>query len=447
MSGGRDLLAHSCTNCGASIQLTEPAAAGAPITCRYCGQTFEALPPPPPPQQRVIVVAPNLPQAAAVAAATAAARSVGALIRSIVIGVMFLVAGVGVFVAKMATSTHAGATISGVSVPGLDLKLPTLSSFMWDTVSGPPIPAAVGGGGVEGFVGRVRQRGDDQLWIAAFEGAKLGEVWKVGPFGTYSQGYQSTFTGVVGNHVVVTDYKASVHIYDLATGREAHSLKLSDRAKAMCTAPDGKAHVWIEAADKHDVLVDVEAGTSAPAARPAWCPDLWASSDDCRGWLKRGAPRPACRGIDAAPKVNGFQSVNVVEQGDLAVALGKKHPGTAVPMAVGFDPHAKTVRWEQALPSGDQTSAAESSTISVMDDLEGGRFVAPYELTPKGWHFTAFDARSGQRLWDTALQPIIGVDHPEGFSLSTERLYVMRTSSVEVYDAKTGSLVGVVGQD
>jgi hypothetical protein len=105
------------------------------------------------------------------------------------------------------------------------------------------------------------------------------------------------------------------------------------------------------------------------------------------------------------------------------------------------------VRWEQALPSGDQTNAAESSTISVMDDLEGGRFVAPYELTPKGWHFTAFDARSGQRLWDTALQPVIGVDHPEGFSLSTERLYVMRTSSVEVYDAKTGTLVGVVGQD
>jgi hypothetical protein len=88
---------------------------------------------------------------------------------------------------------------------------------------------------------------------------------------------------------------------------------------------------------------------------------------------------------------------------------------------------------------------AESSTISIMDALSNGRFVAPYELTPKGWHVTAFDARSGQRLWDAPLQPLIGVDHPEGFSLSPTRLYVMRTSSVEIYDAKTGSFVGNLG--
>ena len=68
-----------------------------------------------------------------------------------------------------------------------------VSDFMWDTVAGPPIPAAVGAGGVEGFVGRIRTRGDDTLWIVAFEGSKLGQVWKAGPLGTYSQAYQSTF--------------------------------------------------------------------------------------------------------------------------------------------------------------------------------------------------------------------------------------------------------------
>jgi hypothetical protein len=441
MAAGRDLLAHFCTNCGASIQVPEPVGPGAPathITCKYCGQTFEPAAPAPPPAPRVIVVAPNLPRAAA--------RATTGLLGSVFsVGMVLFIAGVGVFVNRLKSGATVG--LPAVSVPGLDLKLPSVSSFMWDTVSGPPIPAAVGSGGVEGFVGRVRQRGDDQLWVTAFEGAKLGQVWKAGPFGTYSQGYQSTFTGVAGRHVVVTDYKANVHVYDLAAGRETHSLKLSDRAKSMCAAPEGKPDFWIEVADKRDVLVDAEAGTSVATARPAWCPELWAASDDCRGWLKRGAPRPACRGPGPAPKVNGFQALNVVEQGDLAVALGKKHPGTGVPMAVGFDPHSKSVRWEQPLPSGDQDNAAESSTISVMDDLVGGRFVAPYALTPKGWHFTAFDARSGQRLWDTPLQPLIGVDHPEGFSLSAERLYVMRTSSLEVYDAKTGALVGTVGAD
>jgi len=96
--------------------------------------------------------------------------------------------------------------------------------------------------------------------------------------------------------------------------------------------------------------------------------------------------------------------------------------------------------------SGDQTAAAESSSTAVMDAMAGGRFVVSYELTSKGWHFTAFDAHSGQRVWDVPLRSIIGIDDPEGFSLSATRVYVMRSSSLEVYDAKNGALVGTLGE-
>jgi hypothetical protein len=450
MTGERDLIAHTCTNCGASLQLPAPhhGSAPAPVTCRYCGQVFDPPAPPPPPEPpRVVVVAPRIVEAVTSSAANAAAQSVASIVRTIVLmGVVFSFIGITTGVG-MCVKQSKMREITGVvgSVAGIDLKIPIPSAYFWDTVSGPPIPAFVGGP-IEGFVGRVRTRGDDQLWIAAFEGSKLGQVWKVGPFGTYTQGYQSTFTAVVGHHVVVTDYKAAVHLYELGSGHETKTIKLSDRAKAMCSAPNGKADVWIEVADNHDVLVDAEMGTAAPAARPAWCPDLWAASDDCRGWLKRGPPRAGCRGADLSPKVNAFQAVNVIEQADLAVALGKKHPGTAMPVVVGFDPHTKAVRWQQPVVSGDQNSAAELSTTAIMDALEGGRFVTPYELSPKGWHITAFDARSGQRLWDTALQPLIGAENPEGFSLSENRVYVMRTSSVEVYDAKAGTLIGTIGE-
>jgi outer membrane protein assembly factor BamB len=331
-------------------------------------------------------------------------------------------------------------------LPSLPSRIATAATtnFFWDTVSGPPIPAPVGTG-AEGFVGRIRVRGEDTLWIAGFEGNGLSVAWKAGPFGTYSQGYQSTFTTVVGRDVVVTDYRANVHVYDVATGKELRSAKLSDRANAMCAAPDGKGHVWIATTDEKHVLFDVEAGTLTASPRPAWCPDLWAANGDCRGWLKRGAPRLECKGPEAAPKVPSFEAINVVEEGDLAVALGKKHPGTAVPIAVGYDPKTKAVRWEQSIASGDQAGVTEISTTSIMDALAGGRFVAPYELTSKGWHFTAFDARTGQRVWDAPLQSTIGSSDPEGFSLSATRLYVMRTSSLEVYDAKTGAQVGSVG--
>jgi hypothetical protein len=438
MSQPRDLLvARNCPNCGASIDWGPP---GARIVCRYCGHSFDVPAAPPPsqpfPQQRVVVVAPTIDFKAGAAIVRMVVGIVGVVVALSFAGVIALV------------TRHSKSTLSG-QIPGMGNMGAALSSltssFLWDTVGGPPIPAAVGAAGVEGFVGRIRSRPGDELWIVAFEGAKLGQVWKAGPFGTYSEGYRSTYMAVVGHDVVVTDYRANVHVYDLASGKEARPLRLSDRAKSMCGSPDGKARVFIELSDEKNVVFDADQGTATPASRPAWCPDTWAASDDCRGWLKRGPPMPTCHGSEIAPKVNAFQAANVVEDGELAVALGKKHPGTAVPMAVGFDPRTKAVRWEQPVASGDQASVAESSTISIMDALSNGRFVAPYELTPKGWHFTAFDARSGQRLWDQPLQPLIGVDHPEGFSLSPTRLYVMRTSSVEIYDAKTGSFIGNLG--
>ncbi len=428
MSQGRNLLSRNCPNCGASLG---PAPPGQTIVCRYCGHSFQT-PPEVNPAPRIIVVAPG--RARPVPPVRGGA---GRSLRSVFFS-LFVVALVG------GTSLLRARSHGLASLPSEIVAATTVSDFMWDTVAGPPIPAAVGGGSVEGFVGRIRTRGDDTLWIAAFDGAKLGQVWKAGPLGTYSQAYQSTFASVVGRSVVVTDFRANVHVYDVGTGHETHRAKLTDRAKGMCVAPGAKPRVWIEVSDEKNVLFDVDAGTSTPAPRPAGCPE-GESSGDCRGWLTRGAPRPGCAGPEGAPKVNGFQAVNVIEDGDAAVALGKKHPGTALPVAVGFDPRTKAVRWQQPVASGDQAAAAESSSTSVMDALAGGRFVVPYEVTSKGWHFTAFDAHSGQRVWDVALPSVIGVDNPEGFSLSAARVYVMRTSSLEVYDAKTGALVGTLG--
>jgi PQQ-like domain len=432
MSQGRDALSRTCPNCGASLEAAPP---GRTVACRYCGQSVQT-PPEALPAPRVIVMGPGVARPGA-----RVRRSAGRGIFSIVFSLLV--------VGAVGFASMRGRSRALVSLPAL-INLPAglsaaSSSYMWDTVAGPPIPipTAAGEDGVEGFVGRVRTRGDDALWIVSFEGNHLGEVWKVGPFGTYSEGYQSTFASVAGTHVVVTDYRAALHVYDVASGKETNTLKLSDRAKEMCTAPEGKAQVWIEVSDERNVLVDANAGTSVPAARPAWCPDPWGIHTDCRGWLSRGAPRPGCKGPESAPKVAGFEAENVVQDGDLAVAFGKKHPGTALPIVVGFDPKTKAVRWQQSLASGDQTAVSDNG--ASMDALAGGRFAAPYSLTSSGWHFTAFDARSGQRLWDVPLASLIGISEPEGFGMSPARLYVMRSTSLEVYDAKTGVLVGTIG--
>ncbi len=293
MSQERDVLARSCPNCGARLEATPP---GRTIICRYCGQSFQ--PPPevnPPP--RIIVVGPGVPRPVVQGRPGAGSSAIRIAFSLLIVGALLAFSSIR---AKRAL-------VNGLSsVPSLPSDIAAAVSaaatpFMWDTVAGPPMPAAVGGGGGEGFVGRVRMRGEDTLWIAAFEGAHLGVVWKVGPFGTYSEGYQSTYASVVGKSVVVTDYRANLHVYDVASGHETRTIKLTDRAKAMCGSPDGKARVWVEMSDEKNVLVDADAGTATLSPRPAWCPNLWAASHDCRGWLKRGPPRLSCKGPEGAP--------------------------------------------------------------------------------------------------------------------------------------------------
>jgi len=435
--------ARNCPTCGATLDASP---VHRRITCRYCGHSFELPAPPPqaaPPRQIVVNIPKDLSRE------VAAARRVVSSIIAFAVFMAVVVAFGGSMVAWHAASKVKGSALASLSnIPGMpDMALALAKAdFLWDTVSGPPIPVA-SASGPESVVGRIRKRPGDDLWIASFEGAKLTQAWAVGPFGTYSQGYRSTFTAVVGRFVVVTDYRAYIHAYDVATGKELHSLQLSDRVKQMCSSPDGKPLVWIEQNDEKTGIFDATTGTTSAATRPAWCPNEWQNErSDCRGWLKRGAPVAHCRGPESAPKVNGFEALNVLQDGDVAVALGKKKPGTAVPLVVGFDPQTKAIRWQHPVPSGDLATAAESGTTGLMDALSDGRFVSPYETTPRGWHYTAFDARSGDRLWDIELQKVFGVDTPEGFSLSPSRVYVMRTSSVEIYDAKTGALLGTLGQ-
>ncbi|HEX3771523.1 MAG TPA: hypothetical protein VHV30_11680 [Polyangiaceae bacterium] len=432
MSQPRDVVARNCPTCGAQL---EPSPPGRIIVCRYCGHSFQ----PPPevnPAPRIIVLQPGMTPPGTPPPRANAGRALATLASTMVFAL-----GVVIFALRSRGTSMVMPTATEVSsaIAGLTPSPP--SSWMWDTVAGPPIAATVGAGG---FVGRLRARGDDELYVAAFDDAKLAQLWKAGPLGTYSEGYRSTFTEVVGHKVVVTDFRANLHVYDLGTGRETKTLKLTDRASETCASPDGKDHVWIGVSDEKNVLLDADAGTLTPSPRPAWCTSRSSfSGTDCRGWLTRGDPRPGCKSAEVVPRVSGFDAENAIEDGDLAVALGKKHPGTATPMVVGFDPKTKAVRWQSPLASGDQAIVKEPGT-EVMDAMTAGRFVAPYSRT-KGIFITAFDARSGQRLWDVPLQPVIGSDDPEGFSLSATRVYVTRTSSLEVYDAKTGALVGTLG--
>ena len=260
MSQGRDLLSRNCPNCGANLGEAPP---GQAIVCRYCGHSFQTPADPNPPPR--IIVDRSGPTA------TRAANRPRAKSRRPVADERLLLAlraGAG---RRPCRSFAGGRRRSRTSPrrssppPRSPLSCGTRSrDRRFRRRSAAEASRASSGGSAS--------RGDDTLWIAAFEGAKLGQVWKAGPLGTYSQAYQSTFTSVVGRSVVVTDYRANLHVYDLGTGRETRTVKLTDRAKGMCAAPSGKARVWIEMSDEKNVLFDVDAGTLGALGAPRGCP-------------------------------------------------------------------------------------------------------------------------------------------------------------------------------
>ena len=88
-----------------------------------------------------------------------------------------------------------------------------------------------------------------------------------------------------------------------------------------------------------------------------------------------------------------------------------------------------------------------SVRASEHDALGGGRYLAIYGVGSAGWHLTALDAKDGTRLWDVTLRPLFAVDDIDSLVVTRQFAYVNRTSSLEIYDAATGKLLGTVGND
>lgn len=432
------IVSLDCPNCGAKLPPREETGR---TTCEYCGATFETArahhrpnPVQPTPAQ------PN----------PAAARVVGVAVA------VTMLAGVGASVLALGGSQQAEHAFqqalsnipqvqSGkpMGAPGGDSTQKQVppdnkADFMWDEVGGPPTVVAIDG--TEHVVGRLRVRPDDQLHIAAF--SDTGEQrWRLGPFGSYSDGYRATHFVVADGRVAVTDFRGKLHLYDLQTGEQKQEVALTDKAERLCMLEEsGKPRVWLSQVDDRDFAVDLVAGALKGDKPPKGCDlfDRFSSRDGDP--LSRTQER-----MRKAPKVEGFSAQAVHIDGAVAVARGTKSPGTAYPMVVGFDPATREVRWKSPTASVDLASVRERD--NAQDAIAAGRYFATYGEGQEYWHLTAFDAKTGDRLWDHRLRSIFAVDWLYGLKATDKNVFLVRMSSVEVHDAATGALKATIGDE
>ncbi len=427
----------SCPNCNAPLP---PGARGA-VTCEYCGHAFEVAKPPP----ATTPVAPrhqipggiNVPIQIPTGTPPAKRGLLGALIA---VSVLLLVGGLitAAVLSKRGQQAAHRASRGGYSPSGESLQWDSRGAFAIADLDGDP---------VEDFVGQYRSRnnGSTQVYVGGFAGKSLTRVWKAGPYG--DNGSELRFA-VAGHRVVVADAGANLHVLDLKTGSELRALRLSDRAESLCPLPEGST-VWIEVKDEQHVEVDLDTGALARAPRPDLCSSYkWASDcwhlDEFRG----DHARARCYPPETAPEIPGFAAKVVLGDGQRYVVLGKKAPGTSIPMIAGAPvagdatadrPAPGPLAWSRNLGEGLKDRAPEIA------DLVADRLVVVQENAGKGWRLFAIDPDTGDSRWEVPVPRSEQGSGPYYLVATPSRIYVPHWTWLDIFQAATGKHVGTIG--
>lgn len=427
------LVSLDCPNCGAKLPPREDSGR---TRCEYCGATFEAAravhhPSPPQLDPRVV------------------AQQKAVFRRAVVLSLVMGGLGVGFSLLTMRGSgpvhrvglgAAAPRTVAGSGVVG---PSENRSDFMWDDSGGRPVVVTLDG--KEHVLGRIRDRAgehEDKLFVAAFDAETGAARYRVGPLGSHSDALRHAYFAVADGRLVVSEFPAKLRFCDLATGATQKEIALTDRPEMFCLVEEtGKEpRLYFSQVDERAFLVDPVAGALKPDKLPKSC--------DRMAFLRTREGDPASRRPDRlrlAPKVDGFEAGGVQLDGDLAVARGVKSPGTEYPIAVGFDPKTRAVRWKEHVASIDLASVRERD--NTQDALAGGRYFATYGEGSEFWHLTAFDAETGVRLWDNRLRSVFAVDWLHDLVATDRTVYLVRMSSLEIYDAATGALKVTLGAE
>lgn len=437
-----DLISVDCPNCGASLPPQEP---GGEYRCSYCGGGFRLEQAKKAHTQAGIAIDPHALAQAILAAQRQAqvqaqpppvylpprpptqGNKAGLIVALTVIPAILGMIAVPLLVLRGSNGLLGGGLLNNEHV-------------LWDDAGG--VPQVVKVNGETAVVGRTRAVGNEDHLYCGVHDTSGEKIWRTESLGSYSAGYQSTFCGAVGDALIVTDYRAQVQIFDLATGAQRKVIELSDVADYLCVPQDPKQsnQVWIKQLDQREHLLDPATGQLTASPQPTWC---FSSRHEAENRLQGGGSW-ANADSEGAPEVAGLKLEFVFERDGKAVALGHTDPGTKVPTAVAFEPASKQVLWQQPTPSVAKATLRDGDKFGA---IAGDKFVTTYGAGQEDWYVTALDLATGKRAWETKLRPLFAVDWIQGLVASDTHVFVVRTSSLEIFDAQTGELTGTIGKE
>jgi serine/threonine-protein kinase len=241
---------------------------------------------------------------------------------------------------------------------------------------------------------------------------------------------------VIGTRAVIVDPLGVVHLHDIATGAELGTVRFGGRVDHVCTPPDMPGKIWIRTRDKRGVLVDLAARTVSDLSRPASCP----MGRDELGCFTAKDPR-VCPPERTRPEINGVHIDDTIVDGSIGFAWGERFSDLSVPLLFGFVPRASgtpTVKWQRTVTPGDGLGAV-GRTSGAEVDLAGGRAVIGYRGATGAAHALVVDAATGTTVWDKEIPGNL-----MALTLTPSRLFAQLIMKIEVRDAATGAVIGVL---
>ncbi len=420
-----------CTNCGGQLPPFAPGQTY--VQCHFCGHRANVELPKPIAQPRIVVV--RQPQL------NVPAVKVGGWIWLAIVIPILAVTLIPVIIAVVATSAGKGSSATSTSPFGGGSE-----DFQWTQEA--PFVAKINADATEDIVGRYRVLGGSgekaKDFIGGIDGVTLKRIWSAGPYvdSDDSRGFKYA---VVGNNVLVTDPKSVGHILDVTTGKETATITMSDRADSICVEPTGKPEAWIHVTDNEDLDVDFTTKRTKKMARPPWCKssaDISINDIQCEsGQFTKTTAR--CNGVDSNFKAPNFQGDKMLSDGTATVIVGTKSPGTAIPTAVGYDPKAKKILWQRPIPQTDATHVSDGLGLT---DLADGKLISQIGLSTGIYKLAALDAHTGAELWETEIPRSKDGSQADQMLITATRVYLPHWTWLDIFDVKTGKVIGTVGQ-
>jgi hypothetical protein len=234
----------------------------------------------------------------------------------------------------------------------------------------------------------------------------------------------------------------------------------------------GGSLIWVDVLGDRSVTLDVAKATATPAPRPAACAD-----GNTRMSCASHRGKSVCVGADALPAVPGMRvDRGLSDSGDLIVlgttdgttnatrsttvgygfgADGGRQapttttrvvPGALLPNVSGVDPRSHEIKWQIILGTGVTTTSTILPVPSSVAELANGRAYVQYELKNSEWRLAGIDAKTGSMLWDIKVQGTKHGDEARSIVLSTSRAYLAHGDWLDIYDTKTGVVLGDFGR-